>query len=95
MHIHWRWGLGANTAPGRPAVRYTSGRAIVASNAQSVDVAVTTNGAETVDPVAAGWRGLADGESVRSSNQVLWYVGKSAASSDTFFAHGGFFFDIR
>jgi len=68
---------------------------MVASNAQSVDVAVTTNGAETVDPVAAGWRGLADGESVRSSNQVLWYVGKSAASSDTFFAHGGFFFDIR
>lgn len=56
---------------------------------------MTTNGAETVDPVAAGWRGLADGESVRSSNQVLWYVGKSAASSDTFFAHGGFFFDIR
>ncbi len=96
VHIHWRWGTGANYAPGRAATpRFTSGVPMVASAEQDVTVAVTTNGPETVDPVATGWRGLANLEPVAQRDLVFWYVGKSRADRDTFFSHGGFFADLQ
>jgi len=96
VHIHWRWGTGANYAPDRLDLpRYTDGRPMVASTAQRVDIGVTTTGPETIDPVAGGWRALAsDAQPVASTDQVLWYAGRSTASRDTFFKHGGFFADL-
>ncbi len=95
VHIHWRWGTGANFAPGRPRALYTSGRPMVSSDAQTVDISITRPGAATVDPIAAGWRSLASDQArVKATDQLFWYVGRSSASRDTFFKHGGFFADL-
>ena len=95
VHIHWRWGTNANFAPGRPRALYTSGRPMVSSDAQTVDISVTRPGAATVDPIATGWRALASDEArVKATDQLFWYVGRSTATRDTFFSHGGFFADL-
>jgi hypothetical protein len=96
VHIHWRWGTGANYAPGRPRTgTYTDGSPMVNSQNQTVDVSVTTTGAETIDPVSTGWRSLAGNrQPVGAGDQVFWYVGRSTRAQDTFFTHGGFFADL-
>jgi PKD repeat protein len=96
VHIHWRWGLGANGAPDRLLVgkgqQFTSGAPMVHSSSQRVQVASTRYSTNTEDPVLAGWRALAaNGENVRRMNQVFWYVATSTAQSDVFMQHGGFF----
>jgi len=95
VHIHWRWGTGANYAPDRPLrPRYTNGVPLVASSAQTVVVAGTRAGPASLDPVTSGWQSLVNDQWMRQRDQVMWYVATSTAANDSFFGHGGFFADL-
>jgi hypothetical protein len=86
-HVHWRWGENLDFPPG------SHGRPIIpAGSNQTVDVGIAL--ARGTDKPRR-WENTINGERINGQDIVFWYAGTGFRPTDSFFTHGGFFYNFN